>query len=259
MSIDESPSAQQLVSPVYEGVVDDSFVLVGLSAARAWGMPLPPSTQSQNTVMVSRWDGKDARPRKGSTDGHRIALPVEHLTRLGGRLVTNAPRTWLDCAALMSDEHLAAMGDWAIGAEVMCMADVEAMLAWGKGRRGVQRARLVSSHLRTGVESPQESRLRWHIVQSGLPEPEINPTIVVRGRRTARLDLAYRQWRLGIEYDGDWHASTADHDHKRRQDLEQAGWRILVAYKEDLDEPAGFLEIVREQVDFSTRQSRSRW
>jgi len=173
--------------------------------------------------------------------------------------VTSAERTWVDCAALIGEEHLVAMGDWALSADMVTVESLRRVVTWAAGRRGVRRARQILDYLRIGSESPGESRLRWHLVSAGLAEPEINPTIVIRGVRVARLDLAYRHYRLGIEYDGDWHSATVNRDRQRRSDLETAGWRILVAHKEDLVRPGPFIARVRRRLDALESGRRLRW
>lgn len=79
------------------------------------------------------------------------------------------------------------------------------------------------------AESPPESRLRTRLVLAGLPPPE--PQFVVRhaGRFVARVDLAYPDHALAIEYDGAWHAETGQFagDRRRLNRLLAAGWRVV--------------------------------
>jgi very-short-patch-repair endonuclease len=74
-----------------------------------------------------------------------------------------------------------------------------------------------------------EARLvRW-IVGSGLPRPVLQHRVHVAGQ-TYRLDLAFPEMRIGIEYDG-WtaHASRSsfDRDRARQNPLTLHGWLIL--------------------------------
>jgi very-short-patch-repair endonuclease len=76
------------------------------------------------------------------------------------------------------------------------------------------------------AESPMESRIRMALVLAGLPPPEVQ--FPVLGGRY-RLDLAYPERMLAVEYDGDEHRTQA----RARQDLEREaalarlGWTVL--------------------------------
>ncbi|MEV0335766.1 DUF559 domain-containing protein [Nocardia sp. NPDC050717] len=82
-----------------------------------------------------------------------------------------------------------------------------------------------------GAESPPESLTRLSIVRSGLPAPETQ--IVVRdeaGDFVARLDMGWRQWRVGVEYDGAHHwtdPAQRTKDIDRSAILADLGWRII--------------------------------
>ncbi|HLZ36763.1 MAG TPA: DUF559 domain-containing protein [Mycobacteriales bacterium] len=83
---------------------------------------------------------------------------------------------------------------------------------------------------RPAAESPMETRQRLLLVLAGLPEPV--PQHEVRdpdGVLIARLDLAYPQRRLGIEFDGSGHADPRQWraDLRRQNALLRAGWRLL--------------------------------
>jgi hypothetical protein len=172
--------------------------------------------------------------------------------------VTTPARTWLDCAALIPQDHLLAMGDALYAKDLAERAELHEMLRWGVGRRGIVNARTILPILDGRSESPGESRLRYLIWKAGLPIPEVNPEIFVRGVFLARLDLAYRAARLAVEYDGDWHGYTVAEDEARRARLRMAGWQVIIAHKEDLDEPFELLLRIRNHLERSARVSR-RW
>jgi len=227
-------------------VVERRQALVGLSAALFWEMPLP-SVDFFNcyelNLSLAPIEGGN-RIRISGMKGHRLELPLEHLQERMGLIVTSPSRTWLDCAALISDQDLLAVGDFCATEGLATVADLQQICLWGRGRRGVRKAREVLKLVRTGVDSPAESWLRWILLNGGLPEPEINFSVVVRGVHVFRLDLAYVSLRVGVEYDGDWHADTATHDAARRELLRQAGWHVVVFHKEDLADPANVVRVV---------------
>jgi len=236
-------------------------VVVGLSAAAIWGMPLPPASAQVlkgGPVSLSR-RGAATATRRAKVDGHSIDIPANHVAFLDSLTLTTPARTWVDCAALLSPDHLLAMGDWALGQGLVTLNEMTSIVAWARTRRGVVRAREVLPWIRTGVESPQESRLRWNVVACELPEPDINPEIVLPGARVVRLDLAYKGLRIGLEFDGEWHLGTQEHDAERRRQLEKAGWRVIVATKEDLFDPTAMLTALRSAISERSNVGRRRW
>jgi hypothetical protein len=78
-------------------------------------------------------------------------------------------------------------------------------------------------------ESPREDRLLRWILEAGLPPPTQQHRVRISGR-PFRLDLAYPELLIGIEYDG-WDAhkprSAFDADRKRQNMLETRGWMVL--------------------------------
>jgi hypothetical protein len=95
---------------------------------------------------------------------------------------------------------------------------------------GVHSARRALGLARPFVESPMESRLRLRVLLAGLPEPVVQYEVRDgRGHFVARLDLAYPQQMVGLEYDGDHHRERATfrHDAVRLNRLRLLGWTVL--------------------------------
>ncbi len=95
-------------------------------------------------------------------------------------------------------------------------------------RRNARRAAL---HVRSGVDSPMETRLRMLLVLAGLPEPVVNHVIRWEdGRVRYRFDLSWPQWRLVVEYDGRQHRDDLDQwdtDIARRDWMDAKGWSFV--------------------------------
>lgn len=92
----------------------------------------------------------------------------------------------------------------------------------------MQRARRVLELAEAGAESPMETRLRMLLVLNGLPRPELQVTIRdAKGEFAGRVDLYYRERRLGIEYDGETHRASLVEDNRRQNRLLKAGVRLL--------------------------------
>jgi hypothetical protein len=81
-----------------------------------------------------------------------------------------------------------------------------------------------------GAESPQETRLRLVLVDAGLPPPATQFEVWDSRYFIARLDMAWPQWRVGVEYDGAQHWTDPRQrarDIDRIAELEALGWRIV--------------------------------
>lgn len=73
-----------------------------------------------------------------------------------------------------------------------------------------------------------ETRLRWLLVQAGLPRPEVQRELRdADGRFLGRADLYYSNARLVIEYDGANHRDRLVEDNRRQNILLNAGFRVL--------------------------------
>ena len=78
------------------------------------------------------------------------------------------------------------------------------------------------------AESQMETRLRWTLLQAGLPRPKVQTELLdSEGRFLGRADLYYPQARLVIEYDGANHRERLIEDNRRQNSLINAGLRIL--------------------------------
>lgn len=83
-----------------------------------------------------------------------------------------------------------------------------------------------------------ESRLRWMLVDAGLPCPEVNALVRSPGGEVIAMpDLSYPEQRVAVEYDGDVHRTdrrTWMRDIAKRQSLEALGWRVITCTAQDV-------------------------
>lgn len=126
--------------------------------------------------------------------------------------------------------------------------EVDRRLMERDDRRGIRNAEGLIALGTTGAESPQESRLRLMIIDAGFPIPVTQyPVVTLQGELLYRLDLAWVEARIGVEYDGyEAHEGREVHDTTRDQRLSNRGWRIIRVRKHDLVDPARFLAELRE-------------
>lgn len=78
------------------------------------------------------------------------------------------------------------------------------------------------------AESPMETRLRYLLVEGGLPQPEVQTNLYdAAARFVGRADLYYPDARLALEYDGGNHRDGLIEDDRRQNLLVNAGYRLL--------------------------------
>ena len=121
-------------------------------------------------------------------------------------------------------------------------------------QRGVVTARAAVEHADGRAESPMESRLRMLLVLAGLPVPEPQHVVLGADREPlARVDLAYVDARLALQYDGREHHLEPGrflHDRHRHADLREVGWEVLRFTSDDvLRDRAATADRVRRFLD----------
>ena len=96
------------------------------------------------------------------------------------------------------------------------------------------------------AQSPQETRLRLLMARGGLPPPVAQFVVRIDGRSVARVDFAWPEPRLAVEYDGLWHAEAGQftRDRQRLNRLQAAGWRVVFVTAADLHRPADLLAAI---------------
>jgi hypothetical protein len=130
--------------------------------------------------------------------------------------------------------------------------------------RGTRRgARLLA--VATGkAASPAESWFLCRVVDAGFPVPEVNwPLHGPDGREIYRLDFAWPELRIVIEYNGyAYHAGRDAEDETRAEDLRRRGWIVITTCADDLRKPARLEEVLvdafrRRGVELGMRSRRT--
>jgi hypothetical protein len=104
------------------------------------------------------------------------------------------------------------------------------------------------------AESPMETRLRWLLIKSGLPAPEVQTDLHGdTGEFLGRADLYYPSAHLVIEFDGGNHRDRLISDDRRQNLLVAAGYRLLRFTSADL---RGRPEAIAAQVRSLLREAR---
>lgn len=151
---------------------------------------------------------------------------------VGAMRVTSAARTAFDIgrhtvSRVQSVQRLDAL----VSATKVTNADIEAIAAAHPGVRGLERLRNVLPLVDGGAESPQETIARLALIDAGLPAPQTQLEIFGRyGEFVARIDMDYREVKVGIEYDGPQHwtdPAVRQRDIDKQFELTALGWLII--------------------------------
>lgn len=159
-------------------------------------------------------------------------LGVGECSAIGTMQVTSAARTSFDIgrhtsSRIRSVQRLDAIAN----ATGVTVADVEALAAAHRGARDLRRLRRVLPLVDAGAESPQETVARLALIDAGLPSPQTQFEVFGRyGEFIARLDMAYDEVKVGIEYDGAQHwtdPAVRQRDIDRQFDLTALDWQVI--------------------------------
>ncbi|MGY1714283.1 endonuclease domain-containing protein [Geodermatophilus sp. SYSU D01106] len=178
---------------------------------------------------------------------HHTTLLPEDVVHVDDVPVSTATRTAWDVMALEPLTTAVAALDAMVRAQHLTRNDLLGMADHGTGRWGVSRVRRTVPLVDPRAESPQESRLRVCLVLAGLtPVPQYE--IEHHGRFVARVDLAFPEARLAMEYDGAHHFEDDQmaKDDDRLGRLRAAGWRVIRVTAADMRDLDALLARIRE-------------
>lgn len=192
------------------------------------------------------------RPRTSGVTGLRLAADRVQAWSVVGLPIVDPLAALFMCAVELTDDQLVVLLDALVtdrdnypelrpGRPIHTVDDVEQKLATWRRFPGCARIRTALSRTRAHVESPKETETRLSIVAAGLPEPVVQFEVTDDDELVARIDLAYPQWRIAIEYEGDGHRTSRDQwrrDIQRQRDLEDRGWIVIRITQLDLDDGA---------------------
>lgn len=195
-----------------------------VSAARVKGAPVP--TIADEHVSVRHQ--KLRRHHRGLRChvGNPAGVVVEHGIRVSGDLPM-----FIELSGQLTLVDLVVVGDWLVRRRGV--RPEQLVKACRNSRHKDRRKALVAAaYVRSGVDSPMETRLRMLLVLAGLPEPVIN--LEVRddlGEVIRKYDLSYPRVKVAVEYNGKLHVevlATWEDDLERRADIDEEDWRLVV-------------------------------
>jgi hypothetical protein len=187
-------------------------------------------------------------PQHSGVTVHARSLADGDVVEHAGLRLTSGAQTFLDMAPHLMAPDLLALGDALMRRGVLQGASLAARLARADRVRGVIRARECAPHLTPHAGSHPESRMRYWLVASALPDPEVQVAIHDRwGREVAHADLGYSRWKVALEYEGRQHAEVEQfgRDVDRYSLFAASGWLVLRFVHRHLGGPATIVDRTR--------------
>jgi Protein of unknown function (DUF559) len=215
----------------------------GLSAATLWGVPDVARPTDAVEVLVpagTRWNpGPGVRVRM---------LPRgQVLVRRGHWRCTSRVDTAVDLIRWGATEDAVILLDRLCHEGMVRLDDVRAAARELATCQGSAQARRVAALADGLAASPQETRVRLLFGRSGLPAPVAQFRVFDEEGFIARVDFAYPELKIAIEYDGLWHGERTAflNDRRRLNRLTDAGWIVLHVTADDLRHPERLVARVR--------------
>lgn len=194
---------------------------------------------SAAALLGTRWIDPESPAELFRTNGkpvsgiviHRDILHSREFGLVRGIPTTTPARTGFDLGRRRGRVQALVRVDALANQTGVTAAEIARLLPRHPGVRGLVQLREILELMDGGAESPQETRTRLALIDAGLPRPETQ--IVVRDEFEefiARIDMGYRLFKVGIEYDGVQHwddPAQRAKDIERLAKLAELGWAII--------------------------------
>lgn len=181
---------------------------------------------------------------------HRVTLPDDVRTNLGGLPVTAGTWTLLDHLGRLRRADAYQLADRAIQRGWLRPDDIARRLREHPGRTGNTTLRLLLAQTSDGAAARSERVLHRLLRNAGLAGWVPNHRVVVSGRLLAVVDVALVERRIAIEVDGWAYHSDVERfqrDRQRQNALVALGWTVVRFTWADLTErPAYVIRTLRD-------------
>lgn len=243
----------------------DRCLLFGLSTSlKLHAVPLPRSCDDDTLHTVSSSRAKRVRIHPQTLTNHTWApLANARNTRINRHVYAlDLFHTWAQLSMQLPLESLIALGEAIITAISRqpslasnrtpedihrdFAASFQAMPRFKGRRRCAQAMTLIRPH----VDSLQESELNLALLTHGLPGNIPNytvPDVTFKSGASMTLDMAWPEYRVAVEYDGDHHRTDKAQWHKdqeKRERLRGLDWVIGVATSGTLKDAAATADFI---------------
>jgi very-short-patch-repair endonuclease len=233
-------------------------VLSHRSAAALWGI----REDDRSSIDVTAPNRRGRIPN--GIEAHRDAsLGDEDRTTLSGIPCTSLARTLLDLAAVIPVWELRKALSEAEVLRLLDLVSLRRLIRRSRGRRGVARLRMLLDEIHPETKrtrSEMERRFLRLCARAQLPQPEVNVSLDVEGRRLMP-DFLWRSANLIVEADSRRYHDTDSafqRDRQREQRLLLAGWRVARCTWEQVDrEPQKLAGTIRALLAQSNPRRRA--
>jgi hypothetical protein len=215
-----------------------------LARCRAWARLIPPDAAfgletaavllgapvtAPNAVQIVLRP-RPVLPQRRGLSVHVRQLRTEDVVETDGLRLASPAQVFLDLAAHLPPQELMAVGDHLCRSGHLRGEELVRRLERADRVRGVVRAREIAPQLDPRSRSRPESLIRYWLLASDLPAPEIDVPVFDRwGREVAHADLGYSEWKVALEYEGRQHAEPDQfgRDIERYSLMAADGWLTL--------------------------------
>lgn len=147
---------------------------------------------------------------------------------IGGLPVTTPARTGFDLGRRWKPAAAVPRIDALMNATDVKATEIDAVIARHRRVRGLRNLRTALRMVDGGAESPYESMTRMLLLKNGFPRPQTQVRVLgANGFVVARLDLGWRQWQVGVDFEGAHHWTDPEQftrDIERYALLSELGW-----------------------------------
>ncbi|WP_186816550.1 type IV toxin-antitoxin system AbiEi family antitoxin [Cellulomonas aerilata] len=225
-------------------VLPPQAVLGGRSALWAWGVRLAEPDEPVEVVLPPTARVRNRAEIRIRAD---VLRPGEAVPSRWGPVTTPA-RTAFDLGRRGVLRQSVPLLDALARATGVTAEDVDRLASEHRGARHLTRLAPALTEMDGRAESLRESLLRLLVVEAGFPRPTLQHTVRdAGGRFVARVDLAWPELRLALEYDGSHHDDPGRIalDRRRLNALHTCGWRTLVIDRHQLRDEARVVDMIR--------------
>jgi uncharacterized protein DUF559 len=182
---------------------------------------------------------------------HRDTLVDDEICVIAGMPITTPARTAYDLGRRNGLLRAVMRLDALANSTGLQRSSVDMLTHRHKGARGIVQLRRAVDLMDGGAESPQETRTRLLLIAAGFPRPQTQIVVCDQfGYFIGRIDMGWRKWKVGVEYDGPQHWTNPEvhaRDIDRLAELQAQGWIIIRVSRDILRyRPDVFLLRVRE-------------
>jgi hypothetical protein len=167
------------------------------TAARVHGLEVPGGDGDEVTIPRA-----ERRLHRADLRYHTTTLGPEDVEQRDGLTLTTVARTLVDLCRTEEQFRAVWAVERALALGLVSTADLAAALARCRGIPGITEVRRRVAAARPLSGSPLETAGRLALVDDGLEEPEVQFPIIRADQKDAFVDLAYREQRTGLEFDG---------------------------------------------------------